>query len=140
MMADALHVDLDEVRYTPEFGVATKDLNLGYMEIPKGHVCGLKGMWQGLVDGRPLIEVGLLWRLGNSMEPNWPINEGYIIEVRGVPNVRVRYELEFRADFGDYGAHTANPAVNAVPAVVAARPGIVTVADLPLITAGSVHA
>jgi hypothetical protein len=35
-------------------------------------------------------------------------------------------------------ADTANPAVNATPAVVAAPPGLVTLADLPLITARSV--
>jgi 2,4-diaminopentanoate dehydrogenase len=138
VMAKALRVDLDEVRYTPQFGVATKDLHLGYMDIPKGTVCGLNGLWQGIVNGSPLIEIGLLWRLGNAMEPDWPIDEGYRIEVRGVPNVRVRYELDYPADVDDHGANTANPAVNAAPAVVAARPGLVTVDELPLITAGSV--
>jgi hypothetical protein len=108
------------------------------MDIPKGTVCGLNGLWQGIVNGNPLIEIGLLWRLGNAMEPDWPINEGYRIEVRGVPDVRVRYELDYPADVDDYGANTANPAVNAAPAVVAARPGLVTVDELPLVTAGSV--
>ena len=138
MMAKALGVELDEVRYTPEFGVATKDLHLGYMDIPKGAVCGLKGLWQGIVNGKALIELGLLWRLGNAMEPDWPIAEGYVIEVRGVPNVRLRYELEYPEDRNDFDAHTANPPVNAIKAVVAAKPGLVTLDDLPLITAGSV--
>ena len=140
MMALALNVKLDEVRYTPEFGVATKDLHLGYMDIAKGTVCGLKGVWQGMVNGKPLIEIGLLWRLGNSMQPDWPITEGYVMEIIGVPNVRVRYELDSPQNPDDHSAHTANPPVNAIRAVVAARPGIVTVSDLPLITARSVKA
>jgi 2,4-diaminopentanoate dehydrogenase len=138
MMAKALSLRLDEVRYTPEFGVATKDLDLGYMEIRKGTVCGLKGIWQGIVGGQPRIELGLTWRLGNAMYPDWPIEDGYVMEVIGVPNIRIRYELEYPADPNDYVASTANPPVNAIRAVVAARPGIVTVDELPLITVGSV--
>lgn len=118
--------------------MATKDLHLGYMDIPKGTVCGLNGLWQGIVNGKPLIEIGLLWRLGNAMEPNWPITEGYLMEIIGVSNVRVRYELDYSTDPNDMGANTANPPVNAIRAVVSARPGIVTVDELPLITARSV--
>ena len=140
MMAKSLKVQLDEVRFTPEFGVATQDLSLGYMDIPRGTVCGLKGMWQGFIGGRPLIELQLLWRIGNAMSPDWPIEEGYTMEIIGVPNVRVRYELEYPNDSNDYVASTANPPVNAIRAVVAARPGIVTADELPLITAGSVKA
>ncbi|NUU25935.1 MAG: dihydrodipicolinate reductase [Streptomycetaceae bacterium] len=138
MTAKALGITLDEVRYVPEFGVATEDLDLGYMRIPQGTVCGLDGVWQGIVGGRPVVELGLRWRLGNAMTPDWPINEGYSIEIQGVPDIRVRCEID-PAGSGEHGASTANPAVNAVPAVVAARPGLVTVDELPLITAGSVR-
>jgi hypothetical protein len=139
MMSQALRVELDEVRFVPQFGVATKHLDLGYMEIAEGTVCGMNVMFVGIKDGRPLLEMGLLWRLGDAMEPDWPIEHGYVMEIRGVPNVRVRYELEFGGDPEEYvAAPTANPAVNAIPAVVAARPGLMTAADLPLITAVSV--
>ncbi|HSA48559.1 MAG TPA: hypothetical protein VLH10_00390 [Yinghuangia sp.] len=138
MMADALRIELDEVRYTPQYGVATKDLDLGYMRIPKGTVCGLDGVWQGIVGGKPVIELGLRWRLGNAMEPDWPINEGYVMEIRGVPNARLRFELDHESS-GEIASSTAHPAVNAIPAVVSARPGLVSVHELPLITAGSVR-
>lgn len=137
-MAKALGVALDEVRYTPEFGLATEDLDLGYMRIPRGTVCGLNGVWRGIAGGKAVIELGLLWRLGNAMEPDWPIAEGYVIEVRGVPNLRVRFEIDAE-ESGEIEASTAHPAVNAIPAVVAAPAGLVTVDELPLITAGSVR-
>jgi 2,4-diaminopentanoate dehydrogenase len=140
MMADALRVELDEVRYRPEFGVAIRDLDLGYMQIAKGTVCGIKGLWQGVVNGEPLLEMGLLWRLGDAMDPDWPIEEGHVIEISGVPGIRLRHEIDYARDLGDANAETANPAVNAIPAVVAARPGLVTLPDLPLVTAGSVKA
>jgi hypothetical protein len=138
MMAAALNVKLDEVRFTAEHGVATKDLHLGYMDIAKDTVCGLDAVWRGMANGKPLIEMGLRWRIGDAMEPDWPINDGYVMEIIGIPSVKLRYELEYPKDPNDYVASTANPPVNAVHAVVAARPGIVTVNELPLITAGSV--
>jgi hypothetical protein len=137
MMADTLGAQLDEVRYTPEFGLATKDLDLGYMRIPKGTVCGINGLWQGIVDDRPLLEMGLLWRLGDAMEPDWEVHEGHLIEVSGTPSITLRHEIHH--DATSYNSETANPAVNAIPAVVAARPGLVTLADLPLITARSLR-
>ena len=135
MMADALGVQLDEVRYDVEFGVATRDLDLGYMQIPEGTVCGLKGLWSGVVGGRSAIELGLLWRLGDAMVPDWRVEEGYVVEVDGIPNVRARYTVQYPESLTDFGVTTAGPAVNAIRHVVAAAPGLVTAADLPLVGA-----
>ena len=134
MMAEALKVELDEVRYDVEFGVATRDLDLGYMQIGKGRICGLQARWSGIVAERAAIELGLMWRLGNAMEPDWKPAEGYVIEVDGEPGVRCRFHAVYGAG-ADFGLITAMPAVHAIPAVVAARPGLVTAADLPLIVA-----
>lgn len=135
MMASALEVELDEVGFDVEFGTATKDLDLGYMKIGKGTICGLKGVWSGRVKGKAVIELGLCWRLGDAMEPNWPTEEGYVVEVDGVPSVRARFAIHYPANLTDFGVATANPAVNAIRAVVAAPPGLVTADQLPLVTA-----
>jgi hypothetical protein len=140
MMAAALEVALDEVRFDVDFGTATKDLDLGYMKIAKGTICGLKGVWSGIVNGKAVIELGLCWRLGNSMEPNWPTEEGYVVEVDGVPSVRARFAIQYPANLTDFGVATANPAVNAIRAVVAARPGLVTADQLPLVMASGLVA
>jgi hypothetical protein len=142
MMASALNVELDEVTYRLDLGVATKDIDLGFMQIPEGTICGMNGVWTGVYRGEPLIELGLLWRLGHDMEPDWPVGKhGHIIEVVGTPNVRLEYEIlpSDHMDAVESTAETAHPAVNAIPAVVAARPGLVTLADLPLVTSGSVR-
>jgi hypothetical protein len=134
MMAGALKLKLDDVRYDVEFGTATRDLDLGYMQIGRGRICGLKAVWSGIAGGRRVIELGLMWRLGNAMSPDWKPVEGYVIEVDGEPNVRCRFHAEYGAG-ADFGLVTAMPAVHAIPAVVAARPGLVTAADLPLVVA-----
>jgi hypothetical protein len=134
VMAQALGVELDEVRYERELGTATEDIDLGWMQIPKGTVCGINGIWSGIKDGKPLIEMRLLWRLGDAMTPNWPVGVGHSVEIIAQPNIRLTAQYDPISD----DSHTANPAVNAVPAVVRAAPGLVTIDQLPLITAGSV--
>jgi 2,4-diaminopentanoate dehydrogenase len=140
MMAAALGVDLDDVRFDCDFGVATEELDLGYMTIPTRTVCGLKGRWSGMAGGRPVIELGLLWRLGYAMEPDWPTEEGYVIEVDGVPSVRARYAVDYPDALADFGVTTAGPAVNAIRHVVTAPPGLVTADQLPLVTASGLIA
>lgn len=135
MMAAALEVELDEVGFDVEFGTATKDLDLGYMKIGRGTICGLKGVWSGIVKGKAVIELGLCWRLGDAMEPDWPTEEGYVVEVDGIPSVRARFAIQYPANLTDFGVATANPAVNAIRAVVAAKPGLVTADQLPLVMA-----
>ena len=72
------------------------------------------------------------------------LSQSMVVEIEGQPNVRTKLEIaplkDFRAtSFKDYMVLgmiiTGMPAVQAIPAVVAARPGIVTYADLLLVTA-----
>jgi hypothetical protein len=81
------------------------------------------------------------WRKGPTLEPDWQIEDGYLIEVDGQPTIRTRVQLlpppDFQATtFADFMVLgmiiTAMPAINAIPQVVAAPPGIVTYADLSL--------
>ncbi|HWN34980.1 MAG TPA: hypothetical protein VNP03_19670 [Pseudonocardia sp.] len=93
----------------------------------------------GLVGGRPALVVEHVTRLHDDLGPDWPQPTGqgcYRVEVRGEPN----YSLDLRLLGGD-GDHntaglkaTAMRLVNAVPSVVAARPGLLTALDLPLVT------
>ena len=68
---------------------------------------------------------------------------GYIVDIQGQPCVRTKVEIlpgpDFVArSFADYMALgmiiTSLPALNAIPAVCAAPPGVVTYTDLPLVT------
>lgn len=139
LMADALGVALDEVRCEAEYARTTEDLDLGSWTIPAGCVAGISASWLGIVDGRPVIELAVRWRKGRTLEPDWPIEDGYLVEVQGLPCVRTRLEVtppkDFRArSFADYMVlgmiMTGIPAINAIPHVCAAAPGIVTYNDL----------
>jgi hypothetical protein len=141
-MAEALGVEIDEVRCESEFAQTTEDLDLGSWLIPAGCVAGIAASWQGRRDGRTIVDLKVRWRKGRTLEPDWTIEHGYIVEVKGLPSVRTKLEVFPPADFvarsfSDYMVlgmiMTALPAINAIPAVCDARPGIVTYIDLPLV-------
>ena len=140
MMARALAVDIDEIRYDVEFAEATEKVELGFMTIEKGCATGLRHCWSGLVGGRPVIELPIIWKLGYTMTPDWPLENGYVIEIDGTPSVRSRVEMIHPGgwDAPDFGTVTAMPAVHAIPAVCDAPPGIVLAHELPLIVAAHV--
>ena len=89
MMADALDLPLDEVRYVPEVARRDRDLDLGFMFIPKGHVAGLRNRWLGIADGVEVIELGSIWKMTEDVEPNWPIRHGWHFQVDGTPTVKM---------------------------------------------------
>jgi len=141
MVADALGVELDEIVCKAEYAQTTADLDLGSWQIPAGCVAGIAASWQGRVGNRTVVELRVRWKKGQTLEPDWPIEEGHLIEIDGRPTVRSRlqflpppdFEATTFADFMVLGMiMTAMPAINAIPQVVAAAPGIVTYTDLPL--------
>ena len=149
LVADALGVELDEVRCVAEFAQTTADLEMASWTIPAGHVAGTYISWQGIVGDKTLIDLNVRWRKGQTLEPDWKIDQdGWVIQVDGQPTVTTKvgflpppyFQAETLEDFMTLGhIMTAMPPINAIPAVVAAAPGIVTYADLPLtLSRGSV--
>jgi hypothetical protein len=105
----------------------------------------LKDSWRGIINGRPGITISVVWKMGENLEPNWSIEEGYHIEIEGEPTLSTL--IEFRQPslpglsrekylMGLGMIATAMPIVNAIPVVCEATPGLRTYLDLPLICAG----
>ncbi len=142
LVADALGVELDEVRCVAEHAQTTADLDLGSWTITAGCVAGVYASWQGIVGGKTLIDLNVRWRKGQTLEPDWKIDQdGWVIQIDGQPTVTTKvgflpppyFQAETIADFMALGhIMTAMPTINAIPAVVAAAPGIATYTDLPL--------
>jgi 2,4-diaminopentanoate dehydrogenase len=139
MMADAIGVTLDRLTFDVTFTAATGDSDLGFMKIPAGTVAGAFGYHRGWAGERNVVSVGFNWIMGYHVTPPKPLAHGHVIQVFGQPNMRtVIHCLPPRAwaEDGFMGAgmiYTALPATNAIPYVVAAEPGIVTLKDLPVI-------
>ena len=141
MVADALGVELDEIVCEAEYAQTTEDVVMESWTIPAGCVAGVAASWQGKVGDRTVVELNVRWKKGQTLDPDWTIEEGHVIQIDGRPTVRTKleylpppdFEATTFADFMVLGMiMTAMPAINAIPAVVAAPPGIVTYIDLPL--------
>ncbi|TYL54862.1 diacylglycerol kinase [Nocardioides sp. BGMRC 2183] len=94
----------------------------------------------GTVDGEPRITLEHVTRTDAATDDDWPRPyEGhgcYRIEITGEPVMKV--EFSHHGADGDHNVSgmivTAQRLINAIPAVVAADPGLVSPLDLPLVT------
>ena len=145
VLAALMGLELDERRCTVSFAHATEDLDIPGMTIAKGHVAGIDACWEGLAAAAGAVRLTLRvrWVIGDRTDPVWPVEFGYVVEVAGDPNLRVKLDLWPDGDlaamgvdeFRDIGMRiTAVPLVNVIPAACAADPGIRTYADLPVVT------
>jgi 4-hydroxy-tetrahydrodipicolinate reductase len=113
-------------------------------EVPSGKVeagtmAGLRFELRGIVGGEQRIVVEHVTRLRDDIAPDWPPmpgKGGYKVFVEGSPRMTVTFEME--GDGGDENSGglivTAMRLLNAIPAVCAAPPGLLSTVDLPLIT------
>ncbi len=140
MMADAIGAKLDRMTFDVEFTAATGDSDLGFMRIPTGTVGGVHGYHRGWVGEKNVVSVGFNWIMGEHVTPPKPVAHGHVIQVFGVPNMRTVVYCLPSQDWSEVSLnglgmiYTALPVTNAVPAVVAAAPGILTLKDLPPVT------
>jgi 4-hydroxy-tetrahydrodipicolinate reductase len=101
---------------------------------------------QGIVKGRPVIVAEHFNRLGSDIfdcAPDWPkppqgLPSGcYRVQIEGSPSL-ICY-LGIKGYDGDHNTGgvtaTAMRVINAMPAVCAAKPGMLSTLDLPLVTA-----
>ncbi|GIW42620.1 MAG: hypothetical protein KatS3mg076_3197 [Candidatus Binatia bacterium] len=138
MVADALEVELDEVREWHEVAVAEESFEISCGRIEKGTVAGIHFEVSGIVGGKPVIVVEHVTRLRDDIAPDWPRGVGpgtYRVTIEGMPSMRCTLEIGFRSpDHNIDGCvGTAMRLVNAIPAVCAAEPGLKSWLDLPLV-------
>lgn len=138
MMADALGVQVDRMSFEATFTAAHGDDDLGFMTIAKGSVGAIEGYHRAWSGGRNVTASGVRWVMGTHTDPPFRLAHGHVISIEGSPNYRLLAQCLPPRGTADYMGpgmiYTAMPAVNAIPSVVAAEPGIVSYPDLPYIT------
>jgi hypothetical protein len=134
--ADALGLPLDDVRASGEVAVATRDIEIAAGTVRAGTVAGQRTIVTGFHDGRPLIGFRSNWYVTQDLEPAWdlrPTGWGVTVEGDAPLDVQLRFPFGMEEMAARSPGYTANRAVNAIPYVCAAAPGIVTSVDLPQI-------
>lgn len=141
LIAAGLDVTLDEpLTEHVERRPAPRDVETASVDIPEGTMASVRFRVVGKVDGTPRIVLEHVTRTAADLEPDWPTplaGDGcYRVEITGEP--RMSLELTHHSQYGDHNVSgmivTAQRLINAVPAVVAAAPGLLSPLDLPLVT------
>jgi 2,4-diaminopentanoate dehydrogenase len=145
-LAAGLGIELDTVEEMYVREPAPEDFDIASGHIPKGSAAALRFEVLGRIDGDPVVVLEHVTRLRDDMCPDWPQpahpGGSYRIEITGEPSYAVDICVSSRKGDHNY-AHlvaTAMRVVNAIPAVVAAAPGIRTTLDLPLVTGRGLYA
>lgn len=135
-LAAGLDVELDGVEEWYERVAAPEAIELGYATVEPGTAAALHFEVRGMKDGRAVLVLEHVTRLRDDLAPDWPQPAGagcYRVTITGEPTYTL--DLQLLGTDGDHNTAglkaTAMRLVNAVPAVVDARPGLLTALDLP---------
>ena len=145
LVGDALGAGLEEVTSDVELVLARESHDIFGTILPAGTVAGQRWHWRGLRAGEVLVEIETLWTVGGEYPDHWPTpQDGWTLTIEGEPSMRTHFlslmsyerDLPLAEHVRAASIATAMQAINAIPAVCRAEPGVRTMADLPLIRAG----
>ncbi len=128
-IADALGYQVESYKTSYEKALTDHDLQVGYGVIEAGTVGAVRLSVTGVINGKDAITVGAVNRMGADVAPDWEFAPGmvYRITVTGAPNL----SCDFAANDQAWGySMVCMRALNAIPQVITAKPGILTALDL----------
>ena len=138
LLADALGAPLDDVQASGEVATATRTVEIAAGTVDAGTVAAQRLTVAGMRDGKALLRFRATWYCTAELDPAFDARPtGWRVTVEGDAPLDVA--LPFPVPIERMGemspGYTAHRAVNAVPVVCAAPPGIRTTVDLPQIVA-----
>ncbi len=128
LLADGTGLAVDEVQSEMETALAPADLDTASGVVRRGTVAGQHWTWRGVRDGQVRVVHETVWRMHGSVAPSWPTG-AHSVSIEGEP--RMHFDIA-PTWISDGLLATAMHAVNAIPAVCKAAPGIRTLLDLEI--------
>lgn len=151
-LAAGLGVEIDHIEESNERIPAPESFDTPTGHIAAGTIAAMRSTLTGYVGAKPTFVLDHVTRMRDDLAPDWPqpriaiapkdlgygLASGrglYRVEIEGSPSMRCEFEMAEDHDH-DLGARIAGSSrmVNAIPAVCAAPPGLLSALDLPLIT------
>jgi hypothetical protein len=138
-LAAGLGLTLDGVEDTLEQWIAPESYETASGPLPAGTVGGMRFRLVGIAGGEERIVLEHITRMGAHSGPDWPRHPsplgGYRVILEGMPTYTVDIEMHGRgSNLRGLSFATFMRPLNAIPAVVAAPPGIMSAHDLPMVT------
>ena len=138
LVAEALGMSLDSVEASGEFATARETVDIAAGTLHAGTVAAQRMTVAGMRGGQPLLRFRATWYCTADLEPPWDVRPtGWHVTVEGdAPlDVGISFPVPLERWASVSPGLTAHRAVNAVPVVCAAPPGIRSTVDLPQVIA-----
>jgi 2,4-diaminopentanoate dehydrogenase len=151
-LAAGLGCKIDRIDETVERVPAPESFDTPTGRIEAGTIAAMRSTLTGFIGDTATFVLDHVTRMRDDIAPDWPqpriciepkdlgygLASGrglYRVEIEGSPSMRCEFEMADDHDH-DLGARMAGASrmVNAIPAVCAAPPGLLSALDLPLIT------
>lgn len=138
-LGEALGAPVSEIRTVIEKHALEESVTNAMGTFEAGTQGGFRFEVQGIVNGEPRLVVEHITRITDDTAPQWPRASAqglHQIRIEGSPDLVVTIEAE-DADGNHAGGGNATAAgriVNAIPTICEAPPGLISGAELPLIT------
>jgi len=120
MISSELGFDVDSIKETINPVVAKKEIRTKFLRVKKGNVAGVHQIAVGTKGKKELIKLELMMYVG--AEENYDQ-----IKLKGIPNVNLKIEEGLHGDIV-----TAAMVVNVIKKVINARPGLLTMSEIPV--------
>jgi 2,4-diaminopentanoate dehydrogenase len=131
--ADALRFQLEDYRYEREVGLAESSFEIASGTIEVGTIAVVKLKFVGAAFGRDVLIYEFVWRVSDEVHPEWGTGEYWTMDIEGDPSMHCVVEASTNFDSGRIVSLTvAMTALNAIPTVCEASPGVKSALDLPV--------
>jgi len=127
IVAKAMGWDLDDFKELQEGIISKSRRESKYGVVEPGTICGFKQIGTGFMNGKEVIVQDITGSILPNVEEDG-VDVGTYIMIDGIPSVKISIEGELAVQ-GGWG--TVARAVNSIPQVISAQPGILTVDQLP---------
>jgi len=124
MIADALGWKIERIEEEREPIVSKTYRETPYVKVEPGQVAGCRHIGKGIINGDVKIELVHPQQIHPELEN---VKTGDFIQIEGDPNLSMEIKPEIPG-----GKGTMAMAVNMIPAVIDAKPGLLTMKDMPV--------
>jgi 4-hydroxy-tetrahydrodipicolinate reductase len=138
LTANALGLQFDSIEATGEVALARNDIKIAAGTVKAGTVAAQRTVIAGMHQGKVLMSMTPTWYCSTDIDADWDLRpDGWHIVVDGdAPfEVDLRFTTPPERKAAVTPGYTAHRAINAIPFVCDAPPGIRTVVDLPQVIA-----
>jgi hypothetical protein len=126
-VCDQMNVEIEEIQPDHTVVTAPRDLEIAAGRIAAGTVAATEWRWHAISAGRRFLTLSVIWTMDQDL-PGYQHRNHWTVEIEGRPDLHLSLDMSdppgtgLRTKAGQYVA--AGAVINAIPAVVAAPPGV----------------